>query len=608
MKNINLTAAFKSLKLKKWDAYYLSIANENLYEFTPEEKNYVKLLTDFSGDTASLMLCKDKAYLYVDGRFVIEAKKEVKDKRIKIVEANRDSNQIEHILKTLKSSSKLYFASKFQSIKKVLKIKTELDKKDIKFINTSYLPFPNNIDNKSSDSPESDSASLYIIDKRYVSDNPRQKIKKLFKAFSDKKCQYYITSSLEEIAYLTNLRRTVKEKDANKVLSDAFMIVGIERSYIYTDDLVDNRILKYLQQFGIILKRCNDFYDDLTKYKNKKYVLDPRFNNYYIYTKLVINKMVNFCDSPLQMLMSIKGKKEIDGLKRCNILDGVAITKALYKIKKIVKNGLTISEYDAKMIVDNSRLTIGKSNYIAPSFETIAAYKENAAICHYTPDKASSKVMKPNSVLLIDSGGNYLFGTTDITRTISLYKGKVPKTIKKHYTLVLNSMISLAMQKFPYGITGTELDIVARGNLYNEYLDFGHATGHGIGYISNVHEGPNRIGAGFIKNSETNVIQISQIVSDEPGLYFENKYGIRLENDLLTVHSRENEYGSFIGFEHLTLCPFDRDLIEEKYLDRRIIKSLNDYNALVYKKISAELDEDEKRQLKKDTRIFKIRR
>ena len=222
------------------------------------------------------------------------------------------------------------------------------------------------------------------------------------------------------------------------------------------------------------------------------------------------------------------------------------------------------------------------------------------------PNIEKSKVVKDGSLLLIDSGGNYLSGTTDITRTFSLYKKKVPSIVKKHYTLVLNSLMKLASQKFPYGLTGTELDIIARQNLYNEYLDFGHGTGHGIGYISNVHEGPNRIGPGFTKATDLNVLEPGQVVSDEPGLYFENKYGIRLENDLLVLPDKENEYADFLKFEMLTICPFDRELIDEKLLDKDIIKYLNEYNAFVYKKLSSKMNTYEKKMLKKDTKLFKV--
>ena len=193
-------------------------------------------------------------------------------------------------------------------------------------------------------------------------------------------------------------------------------------------------------------------------------------------------------------------------------------------------------------------------------------------------------------------------GTTDITRTISMYKKKVPDTIKKHYSIVLESMIRLSMAKFPYGLTGFELDIIARSKLYDNYLDFNHGTGHGIGYVSNVHEGPNRIGPIVNRNYEKNVLLPYQVTSNEPGLYFENKYGIRIENDLLTIPLKDNKFGEFMGFETLTLCPYDRDLIDKKYLSKESIDFINKYNKLVYKKLSKYLDKNERAWLKNETK------
>lgn len=595
-----LDSIFAELKKRKYAAYYLSLSNENLYEFTDNDENMLRLLTGFTGDTGSILILKDKAILYVDGRFTIQAKKEIKDKRIKIVEVSRVSDKLNDICDRLSKNAKLAINPKIESILQVSKLENELGKKNIKVIATSDFKIANSIikENKKQN-------SLFILSSKYVSKTPRKKISELIGAIQEKGYTHYITSSLEEIANLTNLRVDLKKTDGDKILFKAFMIVGKTKTFLYTDAAIDKKISSYLKKNGISIKTYKEFYNDLSTYKNQKYCLDDKLNNYYIYKKLSIKDKKHFITSPLCKPMSIKGVKEIKGLRTCNLIDGVSITKAIYNIKRLVKSGHKLSEYEIKNIVDDYRKSIGKDNYLAPSFDTIVAYKENSAICHYIPDKRNSKIVKANSLLLIDSGGNYLSGTTDITRTFSLYKKKVPSIIKKHYTLVLNSLMKLALQKFPYGITGTELDIVARQNLYNEYLDFGHGTGHGIGYVSNVHEGPNRIGPGFTKNADLNVLEAGQVMSDEPGLYFENKYGIRLENDLLILPDKENEYADFLKFDMLTLCPFDRDLIDEKLLDKSIIKNLNEYNAYVYKKLSGKMNTYEKKLLKKDTSPFK---
>lgn len=606
MRNSLLDKAIEELNIKKYDAYYISISNENLYEFTRAIDNYVFDLTGFTGDTGSVLITKKLCYLYVDGRFTIQARKEIKDRRIKVVEVNRSNKRFEDMAKRLADNSKLAFNPKRESINNIFNATTIFDKKNIKLVLDDIF-LAKEIKEIKSKCFNMSSAPLFLLNKKYVSKNSKVKIKESIETLkSDNNIKgnaYYITSSLEEIAYLTNLRYRFCDIDNHGVLFDAFFIVNDKKSVLYIKDYLENEAVKYIDRSNIIIKDYTDFYSDLKRIKDSdNYFLDGSINNYYIYKCLRIKKN-NIVKSPLEMEMSVKGDLEIKGLRKCNILDGVAITKVIYKIKSHKNKSNELSdEYKIKQFVDSTRVSVGKKDYLCPSFETIVAYRDNAAICHYTPTKEKHKKIKGEGLLLIDSGGNYTCGTTDITRTISLYRRRVPSTIKKHYTLVLESMIRLSMAKFPYGLTGFELDIIARSNLYDNYLDFNHGTGHGIGYVSNVHEGPNRIGPIINKNYEKNVLLPYQVTSNEPGLYFENKYGIRIENDLLTIPLKENMFGEFMGFETLTLCPYDRDLIDKKYLSKNSVDFINRYNKFVYKKLSKYLDKNERSWLKKETR------
>lgn len=606
MKNSLLDKAIKELHIKKYDAYYISISNENLYEFTRPIDNYVFDLTGFTGDTGSVLITKKKCYLYVDGRFTIQAIKEIRDSRIKVVEVNRNNKRFEDIVDKLRANSKLAINPKKESTSNVLNIIDIFKKKKIelllddKFLSKEIKTIKSKCFNLSS-------APLFLLNKKHVSKNSKTKIKECISELKSenniKRNAYYVTSNLEEIAYLTNLRYRLCDIDNHGVLFDSFLIVNDKKSVLYLKDYLEDDALKYIRRSNIIVKDYSDFYKDLKKLKNKdSYYMDGSINNYYIY-KCHNIKNQNLVKSPLELDMSIKGNAEIKGLRKCNIIDGVAITKAIYRIKNAKRNDLEFNdEYKIKQFVDKIRIKVGKKNYLCPSFETIVAYRDNAAICHYIPTKEKHKRISGEGLLLIDSGGNYVCGTTDITRTISLYKKRVPAIIKKHYSIVLESMIRLSMTKFPYGLTGFELDIMARSNLYDNYLDFNHGTGHGIGYVSNVHEGPNRIGPIVNKNYEKNVLLPYQVSSNEPGLYFENKYGIRIENDLLTIPLKENKYGEFMGFETLTLCSYDRDLIDKKYLSKESVNYINRYNKLVYKKLSKYLDNNERAWLKKETR------
>lgn len=606
MVNSLLSAAITELKKKKYDAYYLSISNENLYEFTREIENYIVSLTGFTGDTGSLLITKNKCYLYVDGRFTVQAKREVKDKRIKIVEVNRNAKKLDDIVSRLSKNNVLALNPKKESANNVLSTIAECKKKNIKlvlddkFLDGEFNEVKKNCFNLSS-------APLFLLDKKSTSKNSKLKLKECIDLLKEDNALsgniYYVTSNLEEIAYLTNLRYRFCDLDNYGVLFDAFLIVGVKNSTLYIKDYIEDKYLKDVDKSKIIIKEYKEFYRDIKKIGDKsKYYFDKRINNYYIYKCLNANGK-NIINSPIETAMSLKGDTEIRNLRKCNILDGIAMTKVLYRLKNLNHNETKLkNEYDVQKFIDDTRIGVGKKNYLCPSFETIAAYKENAAICHYIPTKKNNKKLGTNGLLLLDSGGNYTIGTTDVTRTISLYKGKVPDTIKKHYTLVLDSMINLSIAKFPYGLTGFELDIIARKKLYDEFMDFNHGTGHGIGYISNVHEGPNRIGPGVNNNYRKNTLEPYQVTSNEPGLYFENKYGIRIENDLLTIPLKDNEFGDFMGFETLTLCPYDRDLIDKKYMSEESIKFLNNYNKLVYKKLSKYLTKDENNWLKQMTR------
>lgn len=604
MKNRLLDIAIKELHIKKYDGYYLSISNENLYEFTRLIDNYIFDLTGFTGDTGSILITKKNCYLYVDGRFTIQAKKEVGDPRIKVIEINRSNKRFEDISEKLGNNKKLAINPKIESISNILNAIDIFKRKNIELV-FDYKYLRREFKSIKSKCFNMSSAPLFLLNKKYLSKSSKVKIRECIDTLkSDNNLKgnvSYITSNLEEIAYLSNLRYRFCDIDNHGVLFDAFLIVNDKKTVLYLKDYLEDEALKYITKSNIVIKNYDEFYKDLKKLKNNgRYYLDSRINNYYIYKCLGLRNS-NIVNSPIEMDMSVKGDAEIRGLRKCNITDGVAITNVIYRIKKLKDKDLS-DEYKIKQFVDTTRAIVGKKDYLCPSFETIVAFKDNAAICHYVPTSKKHKKVNGEGLLLIDSGGNYICGTTDITRTISLYKKRVPEVVKKHYSIVLESMIRLSMAKFPYGLTGFELDIMARYNLYDNYLDFNHGTGHGIGYVSNVHEGPNRIGPIVNKNYEKNVLLPYQVTSNEPGLYFENKYGIRIENDLLTIPLKENNYGEFMGFETLTLCPYDRDLIDKKYLSRESIEFINKYNKLVYKKLSRHLDKKVSEWLKKETR------
>jgi Xaa-Pro aminopeptidase len=297
-------------------------------------------------------------------------------------------------------------------------------------------------------------------------------------------------------------------------------------------------------------------------------------------------------------LKSIKNEVEISNMRKAHLMDGVAATKFIYYVKTNVKGGkLTEANLQDKLLELRSLNT----SFLSPSFESIVGYQENGALIHYHVDRINPAVIKPKGLLLVDSGGHYLNGTTDITRTIVV--GDISKEQTTHFSLVLEGMLSLASAKFLEGASGTSLDILARAPLWNELLNFRHGTGHGIGHIGEIHEPP----IGFRYNVvaeryDSSILKENMTITNEPGLYIEGQYGIRHENIMLIKKLTENEYGKWLSFEMLTLAPFDVDGIDKKLISKNNLSLLNWYHSQVYKQLSPHLTTDEAKWLKEVTK------
>lgn len=298
-------------------------------------------------------------------------------------------------------------------------------------------------------------------------------------------------------------------------------------------------------------------------------------------------------------MKAIKNPTELQNLRKYYIEDSVAVCRFIYYVKNNVGK-IPMTEISAAQYLDNLRSQI--PGFLDLSFPTISAYNANAAMAHYAPDENSCAELKPEGFLLVDSGGQYLGGTTDVTRTIAL--GPLSEEMKRDFTLVLASNLRLLYAKFPYGCTGVNLDTFARAPLWEHGIDFNHGTGHGIGYILNVHEGPQNIRWRANKKGKDWAFDAGMITSDEPGIYREGKYGIRTETITECVSDEVNEFGRFLKFAPLTYVPIDQEALDRNYLAKEDIEKLNDYHAKVWEKISPYLEGEEKEWLRKATRPF----
>lgn len=581
--NVRIKALQKELINNKLDAYYLNTTDYHMSEYVPFYFKTIEYFTGFTGSLASLIIDTNNAYLFVDGRYHIQAEKQCYE-GIKVMRLGEKGvpEALDYLIQNYKNVGLDGKRTSIDFVLKLLKAHINIRSIDIysKLIN-DRVPLNND--------------KLYKFNLEYAGKSRKEKIDDI-KYCLDGKC--HIINNLESIAYILNLR-------GNDILYTpvflAYLIFYKNDLYFFIDlERLNEDIINELYEDGVIIKPYDYYYEFLKTIKNEIIILDDKKVNYESYLNLRNNNnQFSFSISIVEELKAMKNDIEIKNTRLAHIYDGVAMVRFLYWLNNQDKEQL--NEYDILLKLNEIRL-----NYKAfdLSFKPIIAYNENAAMMHYSPTVDHNKQLKNEGILLIDSGGHYLNGTTDITRTIAL--GEVNNDIKKHFTLVLKSMFNLSEVIFLSGMAGKQLDILARKDLWEIGIDYRCGTGHGVGHVLAVHEGPPNIRfKETINKTEDMPLKIGHIVSDEPGVYLENKYGLRCENELLVQEAFENEYGKFLKFETLTMCPFDLNLIDTKYLDDKTLKALNNYHKRVYDNLSPYLNDEEKIFLRKATRVIK---
>lgn len=566
------------------DAYYILTADNHLSEYIMDYYKSIKFLTGFSGSLAHLLITQDEALLWVDGRYHVQAENETKKYGIKVMKDGvKGVLDLKTYLKTNFKNKKIAFDGQLASSKFVLWLK-EFSK--ICSIDLVSEVFKNR-------KPLSKKAIRSLDDKICGLDR-KTKLKQLKDVYKE---NVLIIGNLEEIAYGLNCRGS---DILYTPVFDSFFVYEDGNNYLFIDyDKVSEELNLQLREDEIILKPIKQFYSFLKKIKNRKIFIDFDKTNYEI-LKSVENKNKLFDQKSLwHEMKAIKNEAEIKGMEKAHIYDAVSMIRLFMWLDKQKLN--EINEYDVSNKLKDIRLN---NHAFDLSFNTICAYQENGAMMHYGPSVENAKYLDNKGLLLIDSGGHYPFGTTDITRTISL--GKPSAKEKKYFTIVLKSMFNLANLVFMKGLSGSQIDVEARKYLWKEGIDYRCGTGHGVGHILSVHEAPPNIRYGKLASGAESVsLKPGMIVSDEPGVYFENEFGIRSENLLCVVKKMETEYGQFYGFKHLTYVPFDLKLIDKKYLNDDEIDTINKYHQDCVKILTPYLNKEELSYLKKITRGIK---
>ena len=543
------------------DGYVIPKNDEFFSEFSKIDR--LKIISNFSGSAGYAVILKNKNYLFVDGRYTIQAQIESGKNFIiteyhKIVNCNLFKNLTLGINPKLFTSNQI--KKKFLKNNKIKLIKTDLIKQN-------------------SEKKLNHSRPFFSLDKHIVGESHKKKINKIINFLKRNKSSFIFITAPENVAWLLNIRGY---DSPNSPIPNCHLLLDNKKNlYLITNKRKAKNLIKEKKIKPSEIIDPNNFQLLVKSLNGNKIIIDSKtcslFNENILKTKFKILSK----EDPIYMLKAIKTKKEIKNMINAHVSDGLALTKFLYWIKNINKEKIT--EFDAQNKLEEFRKK--NKDYLFPSFNTIAGAGSNGAIIHYKATKKSNKIIKKDDIFLCDSGGQYKFGTTDVTRTICFSNPK--KSIKNIFTRVLKGHISVAQVNLSKFSTGRLIDIKARKFLKKINLDYDHGTGHGVGFFSNVHEGPQSL-------SKYNKIKICEgmILSNEPGYYEKGKFGIRIENLVYVKRVKKKLF-----FENLTLAPIDTDLINQELLSNNEKDYLLKYNSLVYSKLSKFLNNNERKWL-----------
>lgn len=574
------------MKREKIDTYLITKFDPHNSEYSPRYWNGVQFISGFTGSSGTIVVTQDDAGLWTDGRYYIQANKQLEGTGIRLHKAaepttkdfftyakenTKDGGVIAFDGRTL-SMGEAEALGKFKNIK----IKTDVD-----LINEFW-----------EDRPQLSSQEIYEHDIKFAGKTREQKINETRNKMSELGAEIYVISSTDDIAWLFNLRGNDND---NCTTFASFAVITKEEVILFVHNEKIKSVKGKLEKENIIVKEYEEVYKYLEKVEKTKTILvNPDCTNYYMYK---IIKDLNVIEENVDITSELKGRKnevELANIEKANVRDGVAMVRLINWIRESVSKGEEVTEID----VAEKAYELRKKgdNFICESFDCIVGYMANGAMMHYKATEESHSQICNEGILLIDSGGNYMDGTTDITRTFSL--GKVTDGMKDDFTLVLKGHISLATTTFLYGATGSSLDVLARKPLWDKGIDYKCGTGHGLGYFLNVHEGPQRIS--MIPNNVK--MEVGMLTTNEPGIYREGEYGIRTENTLLVVEKEQTQFGRFLKFETISYCPIDLNLINKDIMTNDEISWLNSYHETVYEKVSPFLNDSEKEWLKNDTK------
>ena len=574
------------------DAYVVPTSDFHQSEYVGEHFKARKFITGFTGSAGTAVITLDEARLWTYGRYFTQAAKQLEGSGVELMRMAEPGVPTinEYLKSTLVEGNCLGFDGRVvamgegQGYEEITKANKATIKYEVDLIDEIW-----------EDRPELSKKPAFKLGEEYAGESAASKIERIREYMKECGATYHTVATIDDICWVLNMRGD--DIDFFPLVL-SYMVVKMDGVDLYIDETKLNDELKAeFAEIGVAVHPYNDVYADTKKIPAGETILiDPARLNYAIYSNIPEGVAKVEERNPEVLFKAMKNPKEIENMRIAQIKDSVAHVKFMKWVKENVET-MEITEMSASEKLDELREEMG--NFIRPSFEPISAYADHAAMMHYCSKPETDVRLREGSVYLTDTGAGFWEGTTDITRTFVL--GEVSDTIKEHFTLVAMCNLRLANATFLQGCVGMNLDILARKALWERGLDYKCGTGHGVGYLLNIHEAPTSLRWRY-RAGDTHKFEEGMILTDEPGVYIEGSHGIRLENELLVCMGEQNEYGQFMYFEPITYIPFDLDGIVPEVMNSDDIKYLNEYHKLVFEKVSPYLDEEETEWLRKYTR------
>lgn len=578
------------------DAYIISPADYHQSEYVGDYFKARAYVTGFTGTAGTAVIAKDDAGLWTDGRYFIQAEKQLDGSGVSLYKMGNPGVPTvqDFVVASVPAGGKLGFDGRLLAKQEGEDLVNALAAKgatvDYRF---------DFVDMIWSDRPSLPQEPIFMLEDRFSGESAASKIARVREAMAKAGANRHVMTTLDDIAWLLNIRGN-DIKFSPLVLCYALISNDVVELFI-DDSRMPEEVKAALTGSGVVFKSYNEIYDRVKDFGSDDVVLlDPDRINYALYMNIPQAVKKVEAQNPTILFKAIKNDVELANIVNAHIKDGVANTRLMYWLKNEVKN-MKITELSASDKLEEFRKE--QDGYLWQSFSPICAFKDHAAMMHYSSTPESDVQLEEGHFFLCDTGGNYFEGSTDITRTIAL--GEVSHELKVHFTAVAKGMMNLSRAKFMYGCRGYNLDILARGPIWDLAIDYKCGTGHGIGYLLNIHEGP----AGFRwyivpSKNETHPLEAGMVLTNEPGIYVEGSHGIRIENEMVVRKGPENPLGQFMFFEAVTFCPIDLDAIVVENLNEDEKTYLNSYHKMVFEKVAPHLPENEREWLKQYTRAI----